>query len=235
MTSIMRLTLLCAFACALFTRGDALAQEQQWKHYKTKQDVELYRRSISNSGIIEVKAVTVIDAAPEVIEAVLRDIPAYPEFMFNCIEGREIQKTDEEHILILNVTKMPWPVKTRDVVVRTEVKKDFANGRFQVDLVGVKSPESENRVPPIKGHVRMYELTGTFICEILERNRCRMTYIVHADPNSVPDFLVNWLVDDNPYGTLLGLKKMVIKPRYIELGRKSKYLGLIEKYFKQKS
>jgi len=208
--------------------------EVAWKYWKTKKDVQLFKRSFPNSGIIEVKAVTVIDAAPEVIEAVIRDIPAYPEFMYECIEGREIKKFDDENIIILNVTKLPWPLEPRDVVVTTKVKKDFVNGRFEVALVGLKSPESEQYVSPVKGHVRMHELTGTFQCELLERNKCRMTYIVHADPSGLPAIVVNLFVDDNPYGTLQGLKKMVIRDKYKELGKKSKYLESIEKYFASK-
>lgn len=206
-----------------------------WKYWKTKKDITLYKRKLPQSGIIEVRADTIINAAPEVIEAVIRDIPAYPQFMYECIVGKEIKRYDDENIIILNVTKMPWPLKPRSVVVRTRVHKDFKRGKFKVALVGLPEGESEKWVPPAKGRVRMHTLTGTFLCQILERNKCRMSYIVHADPKGVPGFIVNLFVDDNPYGTLRGIKRMVKKPVYTERGKKSRYLPLIEEFFAAKN
>lgn len=235
----MKKIALIAFLAVLMGTGSLLSGKSpgtvSWKYWKTKKNVRLYKRNYPDSGIIEVKAVTIIEAAPEVIESVIRDIPAYPEFMYNCIEGREIKRYSDENIIILNVTKMPWPLKPRDVVVTTRVKKDFARGKFEVALVGLKSPRSEQYVPPIKGHVRMYNLTGTFKCELLERKKCRMTYIVHADPRGLPSFMVNLFVDDNPFGTLRGIQRMVKKEKYIQRGRKSRYLGMIEKYYKSRN
>lgn len=232
----MKKTAIAAILCAatagiLSMPGSAQEQDIPWKPTGTKNGVELFKRQYPGSGIIEVKAVTIVDAAPEVIESVIRDIPAYPEFMYDCIEGREIKQFDDEHIVILNITKMPWPVQPREVVVNSVVKKDFENGRFEVALVGMAEGESEKWVPLTKGRVRMYELTGTFIGELLERNKCRMTYIVHANPRGIPPFVVNLMIDKNPLGTLLGLKRMVSKEKYIELGKQSKYLPFIEQYF----
>lgn len=81
----------------------------------------------------------------------------------------------------------------------------------------------------------MHELTGTFLCQILERHKCRMTYIVHANPKGIPGFIVNLFVDDNPYETLQGIKRMVKKPLYTERGKKSRYLPFIEKFFAAKN
>lgn len=113
-----------------------------------QKNVTLYKRKLPKSGIIEVRAETIINAAPEVIEAVIRDIPAYPQFMYECIIGKEIKKFDDENIIILNVTKMPWPLKPRSVVVRTRVQKDFDRGKFKVALVGLPEGKSEKWVPP---------------------------------------------------------------------------------------
>ena len=205
-----------------------------WQYWKSKKGVTLYKRKLEKSGIIEVRGETVNNAAPEVLESIIRDIPAYPQFMYECIIGREIKRYDDENIIILNVTKMPWPLKPRSVVVRTRVKKDFTRGKFSVALVGLPKGKSEQWVPPVKGRVRMHELTGTFICEILERHKCRVTYIVHANPKGIPNFIVNLFVDDNPYGTLRGIKRMAGKQKYIKLGKNSKYLPYIEKFFAAK-
>ncbi|GAB4220636.1 MAG: hypothetical protein Kow00102_08790 [Spirochaetota bacterium] len=209
---------------------------KDWKFIKQKGDISLYKRVLPTSGIIQVKAERIINAPLEVVEQIIRDIPAYPQLMYNCIEGREIKQFTDEDIVILNVTKMPWPLQPRDVVVRTKVIKDWDYGRIEIALQGLHSPESEQWVPLIAGHTRMYELTAYFIGHILDRNKIKCIYIIHADPTGVPLFAINFLIANYPYYTLLNLEKMTKLEKYINLGKKSKYLSKIESFvsFKKK-
>ncbi len=203
---------------------------KDWKFIKQKGDISLYKRVLPSSGVIQVKAERIIQAPLEVVEQIIRDIPAYPQLMHNCLEGREIKRFTDEDIVILNVTKMPWPLKPRDVVVRTNVVKDWDFGRIEIALRGLYSPESEQWVPLIEEHIRMYELTAYFIGHILDRNKLKCIYIVHADPSGVPDFAINFLIANYPYYTLLNLEKMTKLEKYINLGRQSKYLQQIESF-----
>ncbi len=101
---------------------------KDWEFIKQKGDISLYKRVLPSSGVIQVKAERIIHAPLEVVEQIIRDIPAYPQLMYNCLEGREIKQFTDEDIVILNVTKMPWPLQPRDVVVRTDVVWSYAFG-----------------------------------------------------------------------------------------------------------
>lgn len=203
---------------------------KDWKFIKQKGDIVLYKRVLKNSGIIQVKAEKIIHAPLEVIEQIIRDIPAYPELMHNCLEGRLIKAFTDEDMVILNVTGMPWPLQPRDVVVKTKVIKNWDVGRIEIILKGLHTPESEQWVPPINGHTRMYELTAYFIGHILDRQKLKCIYIIHADPSGVPDFAINFLIANYPYYTLLNLEKMTKLDKYISLGKQSKYLSHIESF-----
>ncbi|MEW6527973.1 MAG: hypothetical protein AB1444_15055 [Spirochaetota bacterium] len=203
---------------------------KDWMFIKQRNDIFLYKRVLPSSGVIQVKAERIIHAPLEVVEQIIRDIPAYPQLMYNCLEGREIKRFTDEDIIILNVTKMPWPLQPRDVVVRTNVIKDWNFGRIEIALQGLYSPESEQWVPLIDGHTRMYELTAYFIGHILDRNKIKCIYIIHADPSGVPDFAINFLIANYPYYTLLNLEKMTKLEKYINLGKKSQYLSKIESF-----
>ncbi len=206
-----------------------------WKHFRTRKGVELFKRSFPGTKIIEVKGTITVDAGAEIIDMLFRDIPAFTQYMHNCIVSRTIHMFSDEEMILYNVTKLPWPLHPRDVVTHITVTKDFVAGRFQVHLRGLKRGDAEKWVPLKKKRVRIYKMIGTFDVQLLERNRCRITYTVHADPTGLPPFVVNIFSDDNPYETLRGIRRMVKKKKYIDLGKKSKYLPFIEKFFKEKS
>jgi len=226
-------SVLIAVIIALMCPETLLAQTP-WVKIREKNGIVLSKRSVPDSPISEFKGETIIDARLEVVEAVLRDIPAYAEFMYNCREGRLIKAYTKDDLIILNVTDMPWPLADRDVVVRSIVSKDFQHGVFSVVLQGLPEPESSRYCPVRKDRVRMHDLQGIFIIEIVDREHTRMSYIVHADPVGIPSTLTNFFSDDNPYGTLTGIKRMVQKEKYIREGRKSPEIPLVEQFLKMK-
>jgi hypothetical protein len=211
-----------------------LSAETPWVKIKEKNGITLYRRTFPGSPISEFKGVTIVNARIEVIEMVLRDIPAYAEFMYNCREGRLIKAFSRDDLIILNVTDMPWPLTDRDVVVRSIVSKDFNRGVFSVVLKGLPEPESSHYCPLRKDRVRMYDLEGIFILEIINREHTRMSYIVHADPVGIPSGLTNFFSDDNPYGTLMGVKRMVRMEKYITESVTSPEIPKVEQFLKMK-
>lgn len=227
----MRRIILLLFIIALLTPFPVHA-DPSWIKIKTKNDITLSKRTFPNSPISEFKGETIIPARIETIEAVLRDIPAYAEFMFNCREGRLIKSYGKDDMIILNVTDMPWPLADRDVVVRSIVTKDLQRGVASVVLQGLPEPESSQYCPPQKGRVRMHDLQGTFILTIVDREHTRMTYIVHADPVGIPPALTNFFSDDNPYGTLTGLKRMTQKEKYISAGKQSLEIPKVEEFLR---
>jgi hypothetical protein len=211
-----------------------LSAEPPWVTIKEKNGITLSKRTFPGSPISEFKGETMVNARIEVIETVLRDIPAYAQFMYNCREGRLIKSFGKDYLIILNVTDMPWPLSDRDVVVRSIVSKDFNRGMFSVVLQGLPEPESSQYCPLRKDRVRMYDLKGIFILEIVDREHTRLTYIVHADPVGIPSGLTNFFSDDNPYGTLTGIKRMVRMEKYITESVKSPEIPNVEQFLKIK-
>ncbi len=204
-----------------------------WKFLEKKNDVLIYKRKLP-SGIVQCKAEKIIYAKPEVIEQLVRDVPAYAEFMHKCFLAETIKKFSDEDLVIHNATAMPWPLQPRDGVVRTQVSMDWDYGRFEVLCYGLHSPESEKWVPKIAGYTRMYEVSVYMIAHILDREKAKCFYIIHADPTGVPLIAVNFLMDVYPYETILKFEQMLNRQKYIQLGKKSKYLHLIEAFCSRK-
>jgi len=204
-----------------------------WKFLKKKDDVLLYTRKLP-SGIVQAKAEKIMYVKPEVVEQLVRDVPAYKEFMYKCFIAETIKIFNDEDMIVHNATAMPWPLKPRDGVVRTKVTKDWEYGRFEVLCYGLHPHQSKQFVAPVKGFVRMHEVSVYMIAHILHREKVKCFYIIHADPTGVPLFAVNLLIDSYPYYTIIKFEEMLKKPEYIDMGKKSKYLAQIEAFCKRK-
>ncbi len=215
------------------TKNNWLEYAKDWTFLKKKSDVLVYKRHLP-SGIIQCKAEKIISVRPEVIEQLVRDVPAYAKFMHNCKHTKTIKEFGDEDLIIYNITALPWPLEPRDGVVRTKVTKDWNYGRFEVLCYGLHSPDSEKWVPHRKGFTRMYEISVYMIMHILGREKAKCYYIIHADPTGVPLFAVNLLMDEYPYRTILNFEKMLKREHYIASGRKSRYLAKIEEFCKIK-
>ena len=87
-----------------------------WKFLKKKDDVLLYTRKLP-SGIVQAKAEKIMYVKPEVVEQLVRDVPAYKEFMYKCFIAETIKIFNDEDMIVHNATAMPWPLKPRDGVV----------------------------------------------------------------------------------------------------------------------
>ena len=61
-----------------------------WKHYRSRNGVEIFKRTFPGSGIIEVRGIADVDAPAEVIDMLFRDVPAFTQYMHNCMISRAV-------------------------------------------------------------------------------------------------------------------------------------------------
>jgi hypothetical protein len=106
------------FTCAIFIAfaSSALAQSE-WKLMRNEDGIKAYARSIPGSKLLELKAITVIDAKMEVVGEVLRDVPSNPEWMANCSEARIVHLISRKEMIVHTTMDFPAPVSDRDLVV----------------------------------------------------------------------------------------------------------------------
>ena len=205
------------FSIILFiTISGPLFSDAEWKFLKEKSGIKLYSGDHENSGIKIFKGTGIIDCSIKVIYQVLKHPPAYEEFLHNCIESRLIKKFNEFDQIALNVTNMPWPVKDREMLVRSSVAFDYQKGIFTLSLKGLPVEEYKNYLPVTPGRAPMKSVLSVFILEVIGREKTRVTYMIHADPGGIPPGLVNLSSANYPYHTLIGLRKIVQKEEYVD-------------------
>ena len=209
MKKIIIASLLVVSAAALWAQGE-------WSLVRNSDGIRVFTKPSENSSLDQFMGKTVVDAKLEIVVELIRDVDAQPQWMADCIEARVVKKYTEEDILVYNVTRAPWPVSNRDVVVRSRGGIDVKSGKVSIIFNAVK----DSPVPPRSGIVRMTDLLGQWHLKKVGDNQTEVTYIMRANPaGNIPASIANMTSKNIPFRTLTNMKQMVKKDKYISLAR----------------
>jgi hypothetical protein len=200
----------------LIITAAALRAQGEWSLVRNSDGIRVFTKPSENSSLDQFMGKTVVDAKLEVVVELIRDVDAQPQWMADCIEARVVKKYTEEDILVYNVTRAPWPVSNRDVVVRSRGGIDVKSGKVSIIFNAVK----DSPVPPRSGIVRMTDLLGQWHLKSAGDNKTEVIYIMRANPaGNIPASIANMTSKNIPFRTLSNMKQMVKKEKYINLAR----------------
>jgi hypothetical protein len=201
----------------LLTCFSASAEEIEggWKKVNESEGIVGYTRPAPMTSVDEVMAVGIVKASVPVIEALLRDASAQPEYMFMCSEAYKLQlpglQTTEDVKFVYNKTDMPWPVNDRYAVFRANHMIDASTGAIRVAVENISADFDEKD----KKAVRMPITIGQCIATPVGENETEVLYQVLADPGgNLPSWLVNMLSKNLGVKTIAGIREMVEKDKY---------------------
>jgi len=193
--------------------SSAWAAEAGWKKVGEKNGIIGYTRPTTRSSVDEMKAVGMVEAPEAVIEAVIRDVSAQPDYMFRCKEAKIANspefKQSKDTSFFLNITGMPYPLNDRDVLVRADYSVDKATGTLYVHMVGQNTTyKSDGK------RVRMPIMIADYILVPKGPNKTEMTYVALAEPGGIPAFAVNLFCKNLPSATIAGIRELVKQDKY---------------------
>lgn len=196
------------FAILVITLATAALGQDGWKNVMNKNGIKVFTRPVAGSDFDEFKGVATIDVDINVIDRVLQDVPSAPEWMHNCIKAELLERTENRTVLY-QVTKAPWPVSSRDLVV--ESIRNVDGDRIVRKMKIVKHPKAPKATDDL---VRVPKLKGSWTLT-KKGNATHVVYQIQMDPGgTLPTWLANSASKDLPFHTLSGLKKIVKKPKY---------------------
>lgn len=192
---------LCAPAHAM--PGEQLAIDRQ--------DVRVWTVPTPGEPLRGFRAVTTVRSTLAGLVALLMDTEAAPRWIFRT-ERMQLLRCDERAGTFVVLADMDfWPLTGRDAVVEGRIVQDPDSLAVLVDSRSTALAE----VPPRAGRVRMPALRGRWDFRPLPDGRVEVTMSGHADPGGrIPDFLVNLMIKETPYRTLLGLRREIAAPKY---------------------
>lgn len=176
-----------------------------------RQQVKVWTVAEPGAPLRGFRAVTTVRSSLSGLVSLLMDTAAAPAWVYRT-ERMQLLHSDERAGTFTVLAEMDfWPLPDRDVVVEGKVSQDPATLVVTVESRGVDSAT----VPPRAEFVRMPSMRGRWEFRPLSKGLVEVRMSGHADPGGhIPDFLVNLMIKETPYRTLLGLRRSIEAAHY---------------------
>ena len=193
------LSVLCLFGIEAFC--------QEWELRKNEDGIKVYTKPIKGDGFDSFRAEMELNISVSRIEDFLRHMDKYRDAFPDTKELEILSRPNDSTQIQYALTDAPWPVSDRDGVYELVFHIDKSSGNIKT--VAKALPD----YLPRKEDVVRIEKSNTFwIVESLGANKCRLEYIVHADPGgNIPEWLANSAAVDVPFNTFYNIKKELTK------------------------
>ena len=181
------------------------AEVQAWSLAKEKEGIRVFTQDSSYSGFKMFRGEVQLRANFERTLEFLKDAKIATEWLHDCIESRLLESFSSSHYTVYQAIKAPWPVHDRDYVLDIRVNRSESIRKAVIQVKGLDRPDL---VPLKNKRVRVTELIGTWTVTETAENSVEIIYQTEANPTGkIPAWLANAFVVDQPFNTLLNLKK----------------------------
>ncbi|MCD0487675.1 START domain-containing protein [Pedobacter sp. MC2016-14] len=184
--------------------------QNTWKLQKDKHDIKIYTSSIAGSEIKAVKVECEINAKPSQLVALLLDVNAAAEWVYETKSAKLIKQVSPSELYYYSEVKLPWPLQNRDFVAHLTVTQNPVSKQVTVD-----GPAATGMVALKQGIVRVNNSKGRWLITALGTDRVKVVYTLHVDPGGdLPAWLINLFAAEGPMQIFEKLKIQVQKPKY---------------------
>lgn len=190
----------------------------EWQLVKERNDIKVYTREVEGSDFLEFRGETAVEGTVAALVAILYDTQNCPAWLHECSFGMTLEEVTFEENYIFEIYDLTFPVSDRGVILHSKLswRGDSASlETYEVQTFCDRTPVSRCQevkrldVTPIK------RSRGQYTFNRLDDNKTNVTWQQHVEPGgTLPTWLVNSMVVDLPYETLLALQILVKDVRY---------------------
>ncbi|MFT5823870.1 MAG: hypothetical protein ACI8ZM_005135 [Crocinitomix sp.] len=185
---------------AVILSSNCLAANGDWKLEKDESGIKIYTRTIDGEDIREFKALTTIGASRKTIAQIIANINDYASWYPDISEAAIIKKIGPGEYYVYNVLDLPWPATDRDGVSKMTIVK--SEGTTIIKMHSVDGVKDEN-----DDYVRITKSYGFWKLKTVGA-KTSIHFQYFASPGgSLPDWIINMFIVDNPFQTLKLLKE----------------------------
>ena len=185
---------------------DLSAHAQEWELKRDKNGVIVYTRKLDSTKINEYKAVTLVKTSVKKALAVLTDGNRLWKWNHKTSESKTLKKISDTEFIIWIKNDLPWPLKSRDNVVRVKVS-DYEPSGYYLDL----SPDTSGIFPEQKNSIRVTNFSGYWLI-IPKGEFVEITQQLYGDPGgTLPSWVLNSVITTAPYHSFQDLKQLLEK------------------------
>jgi len=132
----------------------SLTDGNEWKLRKDKNDIKVYTRTHTDTGIVECKIETTVKTEISKLVKTINNVENYPAWMNKCESASVFNKINDSLRIDYIITAVPWPMKDRDIVLEYRtVSNNNEHYEATINAITELIPEKENivRVKEAKG------------------------------------------------------------------------------------
>jgi len=181
-----------------------------------KQNIKIWSYQVPKSSLYGFKAVTVVKSSLAGLVGLITDTEHANRWLYRTSGIDVLQRSENNQSFTIRVvTDFPWPFTDREALVDVRIAQDPKTAKVRID--SNESPNAANY--PIKECcLRMPMVQGYWSFKPLINGMVEVTMSGHADPGGrIPATAVNFLIQEHPYNTLKGLRKIIGEPSYQKL------------------
>ncbi len=173
-------------------------------------DIVIATRAKQGTNIREFSAVTTVKSSLAGLVALIEDTGNLPNWMHRIGRVDIVHRQDDHDLTAYTVIKAPWPLHDRDTFMHSHLSQDAKTG-----TVTISSVSEPGGVGLQTGCIRMPEMDTDWVFQPLPGHRVKVTFRGFGLPGGVvPDWAVNLVVTDLPFGSLRNLKRQIQRQKY---------------------
>lgn len=207
MSRLIRFLIALPFLCL---SAHAMSAQDDWRIEKDEDGIRISSRAVEGWEIREMRAQTTMPGPLASLVAVIDDPAAVPQLNEYVVSTTVQSRQSATRCQMYSLTKMPWPLKDRDVVMQREIVQDPATLAVTITDTAIEGavPEKKDLVR-IKRSRQQWTLTpaadGSIVVEL------RML----SDPNGpIPSSLLNSMSISMPFKSVGKLRELSRSPKY---------------------
>jgi len=205
------IVLVLSLVFTVFTQTAMAAVERlDMKLILDKNGIKIWSYRLPDSPYYGFKAVTTVKSSLTGAVAMVMDTDSANRWLYRtlAVDPLKLENNNMDFVIRV-VSDFPWPFKDRESVVKGKVTQDP-----DTHVVRIDSRSVDNH-PVREGYERMPSVEGGWLFRPLANGQVEVTMTGHADlGGAVPAVIVNLLIQEHPYNSLLGMKKLINESRF---------------------
>ncbi len=186
--------------------------QPNWELKKKGPGIFIYTSNTESSAIKDIKATLDLKGSLSSVVSVVTDLKSYPNWIYNCSEGRVLSMVGDSELYFYQRIEAPWPVSDRDLCSRYKIRQNPET--LELTVVSQAVP---NLLPEVEGVVRVQKSKTQWRIKPIGNDILKGEYYLSVDPGGdVPAWLINLFITEGPYESLLKLKTMINDAPYKE-------------------
>lgn len=177
-----------------------------------KNNIKIWSYKVPKSPLSGFIATTTVKSSLSGLVGLITDTQNASRWLYRTSRIDVLARDDSQQFFTIRViTDVPWPLSDREALVDVRITQD-KTGRVRIDS---NESVSAQKYPVADCCLRMPMVKGYWLFKPVGNGLVEVTMSGHADPGGmIPKGLVNFLIQEHPYNTLQGLRRVIGDANY---------------------